>query len=253
VLRVAPAAAASGGAPLYRQAKQRLLAAIEAGVFEPGSALPSETELSRSVGVSIGTLRHAVDELAAEHIVVRQQGRGTFVALHSPDRFLFQFFHVERADGQRDLPDVQTLSFERVRCGADAAQALQLAEGAPVFEIVNVLRLQGAPVVLDRLQVSAVLFKGLTEKRLRERTGTIYQLYQSAFGITVLQAHERAVAVACDRTAARLLGVPVGHPLLRVRRTASTFGGRPVEYRVSDIHTAHHEYVHRLGDAGSLR
>lgn len=234
-------------APLYRQTKRQLIAAIEAGHYAPGDALPSEAQLAKALGVSIGTLRHAVDELAAEHIVVRRQGRGTFVALHSPDRFLFQYFHVERSDGVRDLPTVQTVAFERARCTNDASQALRLREGDPVFAITNRLLLQGRPVVLDRLTLPAALFKGLTEKRWAERTGTIYQLYQSVFGITVLQAHERANAVAADRQAAKWLGAALGSPLLQVRRTAATFGDRPVEYRISLIDTTRHDYVHRLG------
>jgi GntR family transcriptional regulator len=111
------------------------------------------------------------------------------------------------------------------------------------------LLLQGRPVVLDRLVLPAAMFKGLTEKRWTERTGTIYQLYQSLFGITVLQAHERANAVLADRLAAKWLGVAVGAPMLQVRRTATTFGDRPVEYRVSLIDTTRHDYVHRLGRA----
>jgi GntR family transcriptional regulator len=240
---------AHASAPLYRQAKRQLIAAIEAGHYAPGQALPSEAALAQALGVSIGTLRHAVDELAAEHIVVRRQGRGTFVTLHSPERFLFQYFHVERGDGVRDLPEVHTVAFERARCTADAALALRLREGDPVFAITNRLLLQGRPVVLDRLVLSAAMFKGLTEKRWMERAGTIYQLYQSQFGVTVLQAHERANAVTADRPAAKWLGVIVGAPMLQVRRTATTFGDRPVEYRVSLIDTTRHDYVHRLGRA----
>src|SRR3954464_5405598 len=109
---IAPEAA---GMPLYRVVKRALLQAIEGGTWAPGSTLPSETELALAFGVSIGTLRKAVDELSAEHILVRRQGRGTFVATHSPDRFLFQFFHVERADGLREAPSVKLLSFDRVK------------------------------------------------------------------------------------------------------------------------------------------
>jgi GntR family transcriptional regulator len=106
--------------------------------------------------------------------------------------------------------------------------------------------LQQRAVVHDRLFLPVLLFKGLTEKRFRERPSTIYHLYQTQFGITVTHARERARAVASDRTAARVLGLTVGTPVLQVRRTALTFGGRPVEYRVSTIHTAYHEYVQVL-------
>ena len=108
-----PIAPDGGGAPLYREAKRVLLQAIESGDCPPGSSLPSETALAAAFGVSIGTLRHAVDELVAEHILIRHQGRGTFVATHDADRFLFQFFHVERSDGRREAPAVELLGIER--------------------------------------------------------------------------------------------------------------------------------------------
>jgi GntR family transcriptional regulator len=236
----------TAGMPLYRVVKRSLLNAIESGGCAPGETLPSETEIAGAMGVSIGTLRRAVDELAAEHILVRRQGRGTFVATHSTDRFLFQFFHVERADGLREAPLVDLVSFERLRADDEPAEALQLRLGDPVIQIENRLRLQGSAVIYDRLTLPSTLFKGLTEKRFRERPGTIYQLYQSDFGISVLRAKERARAGAADRNAVRVLGLPFGQPVMQVRRTALTFGDRPVEHRISIINTAHHDYVNLL-------
>ncbi len=240
----------AAGMPLYRAVKRALLGGIEQGVLAPGQALPSETALGVDMGVSVGTVRRAVDELVAEHIVVRRQGRGTFVATHSEDRFLFQFFHVERSDGLRQAPKVELLSFERVRVEEEAAAALGLRAGDAAFQIENRLLLQGQAVVHDVLVLPVLLFKGLTEKRVRERPGTIYQLYQSAFAITVVRALERARAVAADRAAARVLGLALGAPVLRLRRTALTFGDKPVEYRVSTIHTAQHDYVQTLSRPG---
>lgn len=234
------------GGPLYRRAKLALLHAIESGRYPGGAALPSENELATALGVSVGTLRHAVDELVAEHILVRRQGRGTFVALHTADRNLFGFFHVERSDGLREIPQLELLSFERTRMDDEAAQALRLAPGDPAFAIENRLKLQQRAVIHDRLVLPALLFKGLTEKRFRDRPSTIYHLYQTEFGITVTQAHERARAVTADRAAARVLGVAAGTPVMQVRRTALTFGDRPVEYRVSTINTAYHDYVQLL-------
>ena len=240
---IAPEAA---GMPLYRVVKRSLLNAIESGSCPPGETLPSETEIAAAMGVSIGTLRRAVDELAAEHILVRRQGRGTFVATHNTDRFLFQFFHVERDDGRREAPIVDLVSFERLRAEEEPALALQLRSGEPVIQIENRLRLQGSAVIYDRLTLPSTLFKGLTEKRFRERPGTIYQLYQSDFGISVLRASERARATAADRHAVRVLGLSPGQPVMQVRRTALTFGDRPVEHRISIINTAHHDYVNLL-------
>ncbi len=236
----------AAGEPLYRGVKRALLAAIERHECPPGDPLPSEGELARAFGVSIGTVRRAVDELVSEHLVVRRQGRGTYVAMHSADRFLFQFFHVERSDGLRELPRVELVAFERGRADDEVAQVLRLKPGEPVFRIENRLLLQGRPVVHDRIALPVKLFKDLTERRFRERPSTIYHLYQTAYGITITRAQERARSVGADRAAARTLGVAVGAPVLEVRRTAMTFGDRPVESRVSVMNTAQHEYVHLL-------
>ena len=246
-----PIAPEAAGMPLYRVVKRSLLRAIEGGQLAPGQALPSEPALAGAFGVSVGTLRQAVGELAAEHILVRRQGRGTFVATHSADRFLFQFFHVERSDGLSEVPQVELIDFERGRLeDDDAADALGLKPGEPVLRFANRLTLQGRPVVHDQITLPALLFKGLGDKRLRERPGTLYQLYQSDFGITVLRARERARAVPVDRNIARLLGLAPGTPVLQVRRSALSFGDRPVEYRVSSIHTSTHDYVHTLARPG---
>ena len=146
------------GAPLYRDVKRSLLQAIETGRCQPGQTLPSETALAGALGVSIGTLRKAVDELVAEHLLVRRHGRGTFVATHGADRFLFQFFHVERRDGLREVPEVDLVSFERLRCEEEPAQALGLRAGDPVIQVENRLRLQGRAVVCDRLTLPPACF-----------------------------------------------------------------------------------------------
>jgi GntR family transcriptional regulator len=245
---IAPEAA---GMPLYRVVKRSLLNAIESGSCAPGETLPSETQIAGAMGVSIGTLRRAVDELAAEHILVRRQGRGTFVATHHTDRYLFQFFRVEREDGLREAPVSDLLSFERVRAEDEPARALQLRPGDPVLQIESRVLLQSSAVLYERLTLPSALFKGLSEKRLRERPGTIYQLYQSDFGISVLRAKERARAGIADRQAMRVLGLAAGQPVMQVRRTALTFGDRPVEFRLSIINTAHHDYVNVLSRAAT--
>lgn len=237
---------AETGLPLYRAVKRALLAAIEDGRLPPGATLQSEAPLAAAFGVSIGTLRQAVGELVAEHVLLRRQGRGTFVATHSPERFLFQFFHVERADGRREAPVVELVSFARGRLDEAAAEALHARAGDPAWLVENRLLLQGRAVVHDRLQLPLALYRGLTEKRFRERPGTIYRLYQDGFGITVLRAEERARAVAASHEVARVLGVAPGTPVLEVRRTALSFGDKPVEYRVSTVLTGVHEYVHTL-------
>lgn len=236
---------------LYLQVKRALLQCIEARQWLPGQALPNERELATTLQVSIGTLRRAVDELVHEHVLVRHQGKGTYVQSHSRDRFLFQFFRVQAREDWPEMgldqgleyPDVHCLSFDKEKADELSARALRLREGDPVFVIYNRLSLRGKPVVLDRIVISALRFKGLTEKRFRERESTVYNLYQNDFGITVLRAQERAHAITATRETMRHLGVGSGTPLLEVNRLALTFGDRPVEWRTSTIHTQRHDYV----------
>ncbi len=251
-----PRPEAAGSLPLYRQVKRELQKIIQARTHEPGQPLPSEALLAQSLGVSIGTLRHAVDELVHEHVLVRRQGKGTFVAPHSRARFMFQFFHVEpRWDPEDDTPQEQEfpeifcMAFARDKADVHEARALRIKPGEAVFRVENRLTLRGRTVVHDRLALSAAMFRNLTEKRFVERPGTVYALYQTDFGITVLRAQERARAVPAGKAVARVLGLPAGTAVMEVHRLALTFGDKPVEYRVSSINTQAHDYVSMLSKA----
>ena len=227
-----------------------MMEALTGGEWKPGEAIPAERRLSERYGISIGTVRKAIDELVAENILIRQQGRGTFVASHTRDRLLFYFFHVVPESGDKVYPDVQFLSFAKAKADRPAAEKLGIAVGDPVFRIRNRLRLAGTPIIVDDITVPAVRFAGLTEAHVRDRPSTIYNLYQEAFGISVVRTNERLRATLADAEFAALLDVARGAPLLQIRRVAQTYNDVPVEFRVSLVNTAHHEYWAEIGRAG---
>ncbi len=234
-------------APLYRDVKRALTQSIAAGEWAPGAALPSETRLAERFGVSIGTLRKAIDELVAERIVLRHQGRGTFVATHGASRLMFHFFHIVPRDGEKQYPRTRTLAFRRARADAGEAARLGIAAGDPVLRIRNLLSLAGHPVILDDLVLPRRLFPDLTERIFTSRDNTIYHLYQTRYGINVLSTSERLRATLADAESAKLLGVRKGAPLLEIRRVALTYHKAPVELRRSLVDTAQHEYFSDLG------
>ncbi|MCZ2097189.1 MAG: GntR family transcriptional regulator [Anaerolineae bacterium] len=239
--------AAPSGGPIYKEVKRKMLAALAAAEWKPGEAIPAEPRLAERFGIAIGTLRKAIDELVAENVLLRQQGRGTFVATHTRDRMLFLFFNIIRHDGVKEYPQVELLDFRRARADDETAGRLQLAPRAPVFAWRNALRLGGKPVIVDDISVSAEVFAGLTAERLRERTNTIYHLYQHGFGLSVVRTAETVRAVGAPGDVARLLDVPEGSPLLLIRRVAFTLSDRPVEFRRSYVNTAEHEYQREPG------
>jgi len=242
-----PGAEMGGSLPLYKEVKRLLTQSLVDGEWQPGVALPSETKLGERFRVSIGTVRKAIDELVAERILVRHQGRGTFVASHNARRMLFHFFHIVPADGSKEQPEIELLSFERAKADADDAKDLNIPRGAPVLRIRNLLRLRGQAVVLDNITLPGARFPELSEKVFRERDSTIYQLYQERYGINVVRSAERLSAALADRSSAKLLGIPAGSPLLRIKRTALTYQNVPVELRISLVNTAEHEYFSDLG------
>jgi GntR family transcriptional regulator len=233
--------------PLYVEVKRLLTQALIEAEWQAGAVLPSETRLAQRYHVSIGTIRRAVDELVAEQILVRRQGRGTFVATHSPGRLLFHFFHIVRDDGVKELPEIETLSFERERAEANVARRLNLLPGERVLRIGLRLHLSGKPIVVDEVVLSQARFPDLTERVFRERDATIYSLYQTRYGINVVRAAERLRAVLAERATAKLLGIAAGVPLLEINRTAMSYHNTPVELRRSLVNTAHHEYRSNLG------
>jgi GntR family transcriptional regulator len=236
--------------PLYKEIKRQMMEALTSGEWKPPDAIPAERRLSERYGVSIGTVRRAIDELVAENILIRQQGRGTFVASHTRDRLLFYFFHVVPEAGPKTYPEVEFLSFARARADRLAGERLGIAAGDPVFRIRNRLHLAGSPIMVDDITLPIARFPGLTETRFRERPLTIYNLFQQAFGISVVRTSERLRATLADAEFAALLEVARGAPLLQIRRVAHTYNDAPVEYRVSLVNTAHHEYWAEIGRSG---
>ncbi len=230
------------GNPLYKEVARQMTDALKAGQWQPGEAIPSEKKLGEQFGVSIGTVRKAIDELTAHRILIRQQGRGTFVASHGESRYLYSFFHISRQDGHKEYPVVELVSFARGKADEEMARELGIAVGEKVFHITNVLKLEGEPVIVDEITVPVALYPGLTEKLMRERSGTIYQLYEEEFRVSVVRTVERARAGVASSELAKLLRVKTGTALLLVLRKALSFRDQPVEFRRSWVNTERHEY-----------
>lgn len=233
--------------PLYRQIKVLLTRGLQAGEWKPGELIPSETELAARFGVSQGTVRKAIDELAAENLVVRRQGKGTFVATHSDPRAFFRFLRLVPLNGGIEQSRSVPLECWRAKAGPEAARVLGLKLGDPITIVRRVLEFAGKPVVVDEIYLPGETFAGLSLEVLNEHPGSLYSLFESRFGVRMIRATERIRAVAADRSTADLLKVREGSPLLSVERISYTYGDRPVEWRRGLYATADHCYLNELG------
>src|SRR6478736_8980099 len=134
-----PAQATPAFSPLYQQIKGLILQSLEAGEWKPAEAIPSEIELAARFRVSQGTVRKAIDELAAENLVVRRQGKGTFVATHAERHTRYRFLRLVPDSGGEGAAQRNILECRRQRASAEVARSLQLRTGDPVLQVRRVL------------------------------------------------------------------------------------------------------------------
>ena len=234
--------------PLYLQIRDLLVERLDAAQWGPGEAIPSELELAARYGVSQGTVRKAIDALAADNLVVRRQGKGTYVATHTEERSsMFRFLRIRRNDGRDEYPASRLIDVRRGKATTEVARALELKPGNAVFVLRRVLEYGGEPAVLDEIILPAALFKGMTRARVEAYRGSMYGLFETQFGVRILKAQEKLRAVAADAASAALLKVDAGQPLLAVERVTRTYGDRPVEWRRGLCVTRRHHYLNDLG------
>ena len=232
--------------PLYRQIKALILQALESGEWRPGQAIPSEQELAARFSVSQGTVRKAIDEMAADNLLVRKQGKGTYVASHNDPRALFRFLRLVPVDGELSSPQSIPLDCWRAKAGQEASRMLAIEPGAPIIIVRRLLKFASKPVVIDEIYLPGEVFQGLTAETLQGWNGSLYSLFESRFGVRMIRAQERIRAVAADRGASEALKVPEGTPLLSVERVTYTYGDKPVEWRRGLYSTAEHFYLNEL-------
>ena len=251
----APAAAAESQAatpafsPLYQQIKGLILQSLQASEWKPGESIPSEMELAARYRVSQGTVRKAIDELASGHLLIRKQGKGTFVATHAEHQVQYRFLKLVPNQGdlntegpaQREIVDCK-----RLRATAEIARALALRSGDTVLQVRRVLSFANMPTILEDLWLPGAPFKGLTAERLADYHGPMYALFETEFGVRMVRAEEKIRAVLPDKAQRELLQLPANTPLLSVERIAYTYNDTPMELRRGFYRTDTHHYRNDL-------
>ena len=208
--------------------------------------IPSEVDLARRFGVSQGTVRKAVEALAAENLLARRQGKGTYVTSHHEAGAQYRFLRLRPDHGPATQPASHIVECRRVRVPADVARALGIRPGESVLFIRRLLTFEAVPVVLDDIWLAGEEFRQLTAERLANHSGQLYAVIETELGTKIIHAREKLRAVCANAAQAGSLGVAAGCPLLLVERVTSTFNGRPVELRRGLCRTDRHHYANEL-------
>ncbi len=246
---VAADAPAPAFSPLYQQIKTLILEGLQAGEWKAGEAIPSEMDLAARFRVSQGTVRKAIDELAAENLLLRRQGKGTFVATHSEQQVRYRFLKLMPDAGDlasEGQPQREVLECRRLRAPAEVARMLALRAGDAVVQVRRVLSFGTVPTILEDLWLPGAPFKGLTAQQMAGYHGPTYAMFEVEFGVRMVRAEEKIRAVAADAAQAELLQVPRHTPLLSVERVAYTYNDAPMELRRGLYRTDTHHYRNEL-------
>ena len=220
--------------PLYQQIKGLLLQSLQEREWQPGEVIPSEMDLAERFQVSQGTVRKAIDELAADNILIRRQGVGTFVATHLEERVQYRFLKL-MPDSEDPLnkgsAERRIIACKQTFASEEVAKALKLTEKDAVLCLRRVLAFSGIATILEDIWLPGHSFAGLTAERLSDYHGPMYAFFESAFGVKMVKADERIKAILPDPVQAKLLEISTNTPVLSVERTAFTYNNTPMEFR----------------------
>jgi GntR family transcriptional regulator len=232
--------------PLYQQIKDLILGRLQAGEWQPGQSIPSEMELAERYKVSQGTVRKAIDALAAENLVIRHQGKGTFVASHREEAVQYRFLRLIPDDGRELILKSKFLSCQILNADDYLVNRLHIKSGDSVIEIKRIQTFRGKPTVFECIYLMASRFKDISLQTLNAWQGPLYGFYESEFNTHMVWAQEQIKAVNANQELADQLQIPQGAAVLSVERRSFTYGNKPVEVRIAHYETANLHYVNEL-------
>jgi GntR family transcriptional regulator len=230
----------NGSTLLYKQVKTDLIESLRKSEWRPGEALPSEAKLASKYGVGISTVRAAIAELTIANLLIKIQGKGTFVADHNSNSDIYRFFRLIRKDGEKILPVSKLVSFSKIPNSQKSNNQFNLSDKQKqlgFYKIKNILFVDDSPTIFSTILVPAYLFPGMTKATLLKGSSTLYSVYQKSFGITITRSSEQLVASTADALTVKNLKLNKGDSIIEINRLAYTFGGTLIEKRNSKVST----------------
>jgi GntR family transcriptional regulator len=207
-----------GPIPFYHQVYLDLRASLDEGKRQAGDRIAPERELAEQYGVSVITVRRALDELAREQRIERTRGRGTFVLPPRIDRNLDEPLTFTEEMQRRGIdPQTRLIATRDEVAGEAVAAGLQLEVGAPTVFIERLRLADGQPLLLEQVHLSSRRFPGLLRANLER--DSLYAVLKETFEPVLLRKRE-----------AGLLSIKKRQPALQVEGVAYASDGAPVEF-----------------------
>lgn len=233
-------AAATAGLSRYGSLASTLRGHILSGEWAPGSAIPAETQLAKSCGVALGTMRQAISVLVGEGLLERVHGRGTFVSNGIGGASLLRFFRFRAASPDTaasaavdEVPQSRIVGKRVINAPPDAAGALDLPPGSRVLALTRVRVLHAQPCLYERIWLPLPLFDALLPLNKGQWDDLLYPMLQRLAGVTVHKAEDNVTFCLAATEVAKALQLQPDAPCARVARIAFDMAGRRVELRHS--------------------
>ncbi len=219
--------------PIYYQLQELILKDIENGNLLPGAMIPTEQQLVKSYGVSIGTVKKAILNLVNQGYLYRIQGKGTFVTGTTLRRESLRYYRLlDDFDGQESNLAVKPIGIRKVPGFVPANRFLQIRSDQPLFELKRIFLMDGTPAVFSISYLPQNLFKKLSDyPSIEFEKKPLYATIEEKYGIPTINNLELIRACFPDTEAAGVLGIPMSLPVLYLEMLAFTYRRRPYEYR----------------------
>jgi GntR family transcriptional regulator len=214
---------------LYIQIAEGLLKRIESGELLPGNRLPSERELSESLGVTRMTLRQALELLQKQGLLERKQGVGTFVADLKIERQANHLVPFTKGMQKRGFkPGARLLALEQQLAEVSVAKVLHLPVSAPVYYLHRLRFINREPTMVEKIMFPAHRFPNLEQYDFAARS--LYEVLETEYGVFINHARQSFEAVQASTYEGDLLKIACGSPLMLEERVAYDQTEDPVEY-----------------------
>ncbi len=209
------------GIPLYKEVRDQIVQSLVKSEWQPGDPIPSEKELSKRYAVAISTVRAAISELVASDILIRKQGKGTFVAHHSSKGSHYRFFNVVRNNGGKKAFNRRLLSIRKEKADADAIRTFGLRparRGGDVYRMRIKLSTDGPPFAYAEVVLPVHLFPTLEDDGIPDGPESLYALYQERYGVNTTASRRTSTRSPRQPRSRRRSAFPPAH-------RCSRFGG----------------------------
>ena len=216
--------------PYYYQLAQHIEKQIRSRAWQPGQVLPSEQDLCEQLDVSRTVVRQAMNNLANQGLIIKQNGKRSSIAHLKYTEGLMQDLRGFHADAiaRGQLPSTQVLDLAVVKATGEVASALEMEEGEPVTMLNRLRFINRVPTVIVVTYIPERLCPELVREDLTDKS--LYDVLADKYGLVIAEGYRTIEAVSASREEAKLLGVERGSPLLLLKSVGFLENGTPLEY-----------------------